>query len=28
MNATPIPEMSEDEFNAKLAKNVAESGTP
>jgi hypothetical protein len=25
MSATPPPEMSEDEFNAKLAKNVAES---
>jgi hypothetical protein len=25
MSATPLPEMSEDEFNAKLAKNVAES---
>jgi hypothetical protein len=26
MNQTPSPEMSEEEFNAKLAKNVAESG--
>lgn len=25
MTTAPIPEMSEDEFNAKLAKNVAES---